>query len=239
MIVAVESENESAETAQTTTLLRTDSGDPLVVAANRGRGRIVQFAFPCDDAWSEIPLRAAFVPMMQQLVLDLAGSQKQTTFELGRTVSVPTDELVQDPNQYSSVAYLVESPDGTIEPVGPDPSTTPATLLINPKQAGVYRFDAKGASENGNEFTSTIRIVDVPSVESKLQAANPSRRNAVADALGATIYAQAAELQSADHTQRYGREIWRWLLALLLFAMVGEVILQQVLSHGSLRVGTT
>jgi len=39
--LSIESVNDSAQNAQPTTLLSTESGDPLVVAAKRGRGRIV------------------------------------------------------------------------------------------------------------------------------------------------------------------------------------------------------
>ena len=30
-----------------------------------------------------------------------------------------------------------------------------------------------------------------------------------------------------DRQRRFGREIWRWLLALLLLALLGELLLQQ------------
>lgn len=237
--LSIKSANDLTQATPTMTLLSTNTGFPLVVAADRGRGRIVQFAFPCDDAWSDFPLRAAVVPMMQQLVLDLAGSRKQTTFDLGRPISVSTDELVLSHDPHANASYFVEAPDGTLEPVTPDSSTTPAMLRIHPMQAGVYRFETKATNDDADQLGSTIRIVDVPSVESELQATDPTRLKAVADALGATIYARAADLQSADHTQRYGREIWRWLLALLLLAMIGEIVLQQALSQGSLRVGPT
>ncbi len=79
----VESDSNSADPDGTDSaavkLLSMANGDPIVLAARRGRGRVVQFAVPCDAAWTTLPMRLVYLPMMQQLVLDLAGSRKQTT----------------------------------------------------------------------------------------------------------------------------------------------------------------
>ncbi|TWU45583.1 hypothetical protein Q31b_07580 [Novipirellula aureliae] len=57
-----------------TVLLSMQNGDPIVVAATRGAGSIVQFAIPADTGWTNLPLRPVFVPLMQQLVVDLVTS---------------------------------------------------------------------------------------------------------------------------------------------------------------------
>lgn len=236
-LLSIDSEDVTDQAGPTTTMLAAANGDPLIVAAHRGRGRVVQFAFPCDEAWSGFPLRAVFVPMMQQLMLDLAGSQKLTTFELGRSISLPTTDLHDELKSKTQVTYRVEYPDGSIKPVVPDPATTPAALLVNPKQAGVYRFHAEPTNKSDeSEPHSTIRIVEVPSMESQLRDADPTRLQAAASSVQATVYTDVSELQSEDHTRRYGREVWRWLLALLLVAMIGEVILQQSLATGTFRL---
>tara|TARA_R110002049_G_scaffold2750_2_gene21588 strand:- start:423312 stop:425384 length:2073 start_codon:yes stop_codon:yes gene_type:complete len=66
------------DASNSTTILELNNGDPLVVLAPFGRGKIAQFAIPCDADWSTLPLRPVFVPMMHQLMMDLAGhSQDQ------------------------------------------------------------------------------------------------------------------------------------------------------------------
>ncbi len=137
-----------------TTMLSTASGAPLIVSASRGRGRIVQFAFPSDDAWTGLPTRAVFVPMMQQLMLDLAGTQRQ------------------------------------------------------------------------------VQIQEIPAAESVLQDASTNRLQTAAESVNANVYTDLSSLQTDELTRRYGREIWRWLLVLLLAALVGEVVLQQRLGPG-------
>ena len=75
------------------TLLSMANGDPLVVSARRGRGKVVQFAVPCDAGWSTLPMRLVYLPMVQQLVLDLAGTRTQTTVVVGEAITVPVREF--------------------------------------------------------------------------------------------------------------------------------------------------
>lgn len=77
-------------------LMSMSSGDPLVVSAQRGRGRVVQFAIPADDSWTSLPLRRIYLPMMQQLALDLIGSGRATTVITGEPMIVSLDEFKPD-----------------------------------------------------------------------------------------------------------------------------------------------
>ncbi|WP_372720417.1 BatA domain-containing protein [Novipirellula sp.] len=77
-------------------LMSMSSGDPLVVSAQRGRGRVVQFAIPADDSWTSLPLRRIYLPMMQQLALDLIGSGRATTVITGEPMIVSLDEFQQN-----------------------------------------------------------------------------------------------------------------------------------------------
>jgi hypothetical protein len=220
-------------------ILNTSSGDPLIVSAKAGRGRIIQFAFPCDNAWTDLPLRAIFVPMMQQLMLELAGSQKRTTVNLGQAISVPTNELHPSVPTTSKIGYLVQYPDGTETSLRPDVSIEPPSLTVIPTGTGVYRFTAE-IRRSGEppvdpaKLNSSIRVVEIPPVESKLQDAATVRLQTAADTVDANVFTDSPSLRSDDRTRRYGREIWRWILGLLLIAMIAEIILQQILSGKSI-----
>ncbi|EMI21526.1 membrane protein containing DUF1550 [Rhodopirellula maiorica SM1] len=85
-------------------LLSMSNGDPLVVSAQRGRGRVVQFAIPADDSWTSLPLRRTYVPMMQQLALDLIGSGRATTVITGEPMIVSLDEFRQDDDETTEPA---------------------------------------------------------------------------------------------------------------------------------------
>jgi len=55
--------------AQAKVLARFTSGDPALVESESGGGRILLFASTLDRAWTDFPLRGAFVPFWQQAVL--------------------------------------------------------------------------------------------------------------------------------------------------------------------------
>lgn len=130
-------------------ILRTADGEPLVVRAPQGAGQIVQWAIPCDTGWSNLPLRPAFVPMMQQLMLALAGAE------------------------------------------------------------------------------TSIRDTGIAGHESDLTPAPTDRISAIAKVLDAEIYTSADQWILDQHRERRGRELWPYLLLLLVAVMIAEIWLQQ------------
>ncbi|MGB7343016.1 MAG: BatA domain-containing protein [Pirellulaceae bacterium] len=242
-------------------LLRFSDGSPMVVSAGRGRGQVFQFAVPCDASWTTLPLRLSFLPMMQQMVLDLAGRQKTTTVDVGQPLSIPLAELApeltpefikrlsesSDDKPTEPVRFFVQVPGEAETTMTPTEGSSPELQWLHTSIPGAYVFrsarnpvpaESSGKGEKQidkqsiNELaedvvTKTLRVVDVPPIESQLRMAAPDRLAAVADKIDATIFTQLSEIQSDDRTRRFGREIWRWLLLALLAAMVGELFLQQ------------
>jgi hypothetical protein len=82
-----------------------------------------------------------------------------------------------------------------------------------------------------------LRIVEVPAQESELRWAGSDRITAVAERIGASAFGDIGQYKADDHTRRFGREIWRWLLLLLLIAMIGELLLQQNLLNRPFAMG--
>jgi hypothetical protein len=215
-------------------LLGMTNGDPIVVTARRGRGQVVQFAVPCDTLWTNLPMRMVYLPMMQQLVLDLAGSRKQTTIDVGDGFSVPTGELSTllpfgaEPDERNAPTFTIEAPGGSEVATEPTSEASPQLLVAKADVPGAYRIrQTTPLKEEKPIVTSTLRVVEVPAIESQLRDADPTRLAAAAELVEANIYTDLQSLQSDDRTRRYGREIWRWLLIGLLVLMVGELFLQQ------------
>ncbi|TWU51906.1 BatA domain-containing protein [Rubripirellula reticaptiva] len=223
------------ETATTTKLLSFSSGDPLVVRARRGKGQVVQFAIPCDASWSNLPLRLVFLPMMQQMVLDLAGSQKQTTVDVGSPIDVPVIELTsQLPadtkiDQKATATYSFENPNRVETAIQPFIYEQLDSLQVSRAATpGVYQFRQHYFDSKGEPIVNrTIRVAEVPAAESQLRDADKSRLNRAAELVDASVYRDLESLQSDDQTRRFGREVWRWLLVALLVGLVGELLLQQ------------
>lgn len=217
-----------------TPLLSMANGDPITISARRGRGRVVQFAIPCDTAWSTLPMRLVYLPMMQQLVLDVAGSRKQTTVDIGKAFSVPVSELSQrTPDDVAgdtekAATFTVEFPGQNESEIEPSEESSPQLTLPSTSIAGTYVFRQTIAQKDREPVvTSTLRVVEVPSSESQLRDTESDRLSSAASLLKAQVYTDVSTLQSDDRTRRHGREIWRWLLVGLLVAMVVELLLQQ------------
>ena len=240
----VNDDGEADDTANAgSILLRTASGDPLVVSASRGRGQVIQFAIPCNPSWTSLPLRMVYLPMMQQMVLDLAGRRKTTTLEVGQPIVVPLDEFASDTgaedkkdarsNREPKVRYTIETPDEG--EVAVDVTDGEQLVWTKTSVPGTYRFRKMtermqpdlGSTDSDTLMAQTMRVVEVPDTESQLRMLDSNRLSTLAEKLDANVYSSVSEVQSDDRTRRFGREVWRWLLFGLLIAMIAELFLQQ------------
>jgi hypothetical protein len=172
--------------------------------------------------------------MMQQLVLELAGSRKQMTVNVGEGFSVPISELSATvpegakKDEVEPAEYRLKPPGAPESRIIPNDDNAPVLTVARAGEAGTYRLQKSTPMVDATAIvTSTIRVVEVPAIESQLRDADPSRLAAAAEMVGANVYRDLETLQSDDQTRRYGREIWRWLLAALVVALVGELLLEQ------------
>lgn len=251
--VAAEQES-GGESTVSTVLLRMSSGDPLVVSRKQGRGQVIQFAIPANHAWTTLPLQPLYLPMMQQLVLDLAGKGKAQASEVGLPMMIPFSEfdaLAKDleskpessqkqPSAKSS--FTVQLPNGDELAVPAAASEEEMLVWYQTQNAGTYRFrkNSDDDSSDGNlDAATTIRIADVPPSESRLVHLEDEQLNAAAKSVEANIYTSVAEIQADDRTRRFGREIWRWLLWALLIFLVGELLVQQMLVRSTIPKGAS
>ncbi len=214
------------------TLLETSEGRPLGLSTRWGRGRVVQFAIPADGDWTTLPLRGVFLPLLQQLMIDLAGNMETPNVLVGETIRVPISELGQPAEVNVAASYTVEPPLQKERPIQPSlvvGQAGAAQLVENTASGvGVYKFrewTKDGAGEA--VMRTTRRVAEIDAIESQLRAAGSARTSAFATRLGASLHTDIDSLVNAETVNRYGREIWRWLLALLLLAMVLELFLQQ------------
>ena len=206
--------------ANATTLVPLASGDPLIVLSKQGLGRIVQFAIAADSEGSTLPLRPVFVPMMQQMVLDLAGSRQALNSSMGESLTVQTTELIDSESNVDTV-FFVATPGKQERSIQPHSTDSVEVLVVaNPPRPGVYRF----RSTSGK---TAIRTVEVQPSESVWRGVDRARLQNAAETIGATVDDQAKSLVDQDRVRRYGREIWRWVLVALLFVMIAELWVSQ------------
>ena len=257
-------ENDDRDSNSSRVLLRFSDGAPAVVLAKRGRGQICQFAIPCDNSWTTLPTRLPFLPLMQQMVLDLAGRRNHTTVDVGQPLSVPLSELAfntedslardgssGNPSRSAKplqIRYTIQTPGEQETELAPAKDLPEELRWPDTAVPGAYVFRAASQSKskttandtaagNRQSTAQTLRIVEVPAQESELRWAGSDRMTAVAERIGASTFSEIGQFKAEDHTRRFGREIWRWILVLLLIAMIGELLLQQNLLGRAFAMG--
>jgi len=76
-------------------LLRLDDGAPLLVAHKLGKGQVLTFVSSADRDWNDLPLRTAFLPLIQRSAEWLSGSlQKEEvpTASVGQSLRLPAPQ---------------------------------------------------------------------------------------------------------------------------------------------------
>lgn len=134
-------------------LLKLANGQPLLAVQSWGKGVVQQWAIGANEVSSDLPVRPAFVPLMQRLLLWDAA-------------------------------------------------------LSTPRPAAQTRR------------------------ESEIEPMTPDEISQLAGQLGATVHADAQSYLQSHSKKHATKEIWRWILALLVLALFGELLIEKRLTGG-------
>jgi len=201
----------SAKTAELDTLLNLDNGDPLVVERRRGLGLVSLVTTSLNADWSDLPIQAAYVPLMRGIV-----------GHLGSFVMPPRN---LQPGEQIIYARAKE-PKAKIEAV--DFSGKPLTLTLGAWEGrdailsdplmdpGVYLL------RDPNEPSPIRYAVSIQASESTLQPITDREVSQFFDR-GLTILHSPEQVASnLDPSRRQSVELWKWLLASALLLMFVE-----------------
>ena len=198
---------DTAPRADTKVLMSFTDGAPALLEGHLGEGRTVLWTTTIDRDWTDLPFRTSFLPLMQQLVLYLAGRLDKSenrplvvgeprTIVVGRGV---TDIEVTRPDGHSSVFS------------GADLAAREVRYRET-SVAGVYRVTQKHAAGRDEERFA----VNVDPRESVLAQAEKSQ---VELTLLAGPRAQTGAIQTTDVPHQRG-ELWPIML-MSLFVLLG------------------
>jgi hypothetical protein len=197
-------------------LARLENNDPFLVERPYGEGRVIVAATAIDGDWSNLPMRPSYLPMLQRITVYLASTiYPPRNLDVGR-------ELVAflPPGDAGKKAQLT-TPDGLsfdlpIERKGERGTVTygrtqrPGLYTLTPPDRQPIHF-----------------VVNASRKESDLQRLTASEITELARSHGVNLVRSSGEYEQIDHTRRYGREIWKPLLWILLGLCVSELFLQQ------------
>jgi hypothetical protein len=71
-------------------LLRLADGTPAMIEHTLGRGSVITTAFPCEKAWSDLPLRPVFLMLMRRTIQYASlGNRPQLNVQVNETARLP------------------------------------------------------------------------------------------------------------------------------------------------------
>jgi hypothetical protein len=200
-------------------MVRFSSGDAAFVERKVGQGKVILAASGAGTNWNQMPLKSSFLPFLYQMVSYLGAgpaSRRILSQDETLTLSLPISD--------AGKTMKVTLPDGTTS------STTSALearggvfTYKNTHQAGIYRMEVEGGK------TREAIAVFSPPTESNLTYADPtpSATSAGLSKGNLNVAYSPSKLQSSVQRSRFGAELWRPFLWLLLPMMLLESLLAQ------------
>ena len=202
------------------TLIELSNGRPFLHEVRHGRGRLLTTAVAPTRAWSDLPVRGLFVPLLYRSV-----------YYLSATTSVAGEQLMA--GRPTELRVTGVAPDASVRVRGPDGiEVTPeqrtlfgATLLqVGSTLTTPGLYDVQAGS------TRVRRVaVNVNPAESNLQGASPEAaaeqlQNATGAPMRTVAAAEAGDLEETLRTRRAGTELWNVFLLLALVFLAAEML---------------
>jgi hypothetical protein len=146
-------------------LMSLANGDPLLIEHKVGSGRVIFFTTTADRDWSDLPVKTAYLPMIQSLTNYLAGGKRGL---LDGGISVGDVKQISLPPGYVGKTIRITKP-----------NKQPAEVVMNAAHdraagsfedndvAGIYQLALTGGDQESG--TPRLYAVNPPFLESRLE----------------------------------------------------------------------
>jgi uncharacterized membrane protein YobD (UPF0266 family) len=153
-------------TSGSSVLISLANGDPLVIEQKVGPGRVIFVTTTADRDWSDLPVKTAYLPMIQSLTSYLAGGKRGI---LDAGINVGSAKEVSLPPNYVGKTIRITKPNRQPAEVAMSAAQDRASGSFEDNDvAGIYRlsFAAAGEKDSG---TPQLYAVNSPFLESRLE----------------------------------------------------------------------
>jgi hypothetical protein len=207
-----------------------DTGDPAVVEANRGRGKVFLFATSADSQWSTWPLHPSYPVVMGEMAL-LAASGR--TGEKNLIIGQSIDQAY--PTAAGAAPVILRTPNKGVRELTLRPAADGSYLRIDPPEtSGVFEAEIGSPVSRRDKFA-----VNVPVVESDPARIEPAALKDSVPGFDPVVIRSADELtKAAEEVSRRG-EIHRPLLIAVLVLILAETVMSWWMGRRVTRVSVT
>jgi len=197
---------------------------PLLTRGTYNNGSVFLFSLPFHLQWTDLPLKGSFIPLWHHLIYWRAAKSVLVDVRVG-----DTPVLDVNPRQATQSMTLI-APTGVTSLIIPDIRTRAVTLrdLNTP---GNYVLTIRGQSQPGTSPTPGEEIqfrVNVSDEELTSGALSRLALLSLFDPGRTFILEEGVPVEEWIQQARFGRELWRPLLYLLIVLLVLEMIFGNV-----------
>lgn len=207
-----------------------DNGDPAVIDATRGRGRVVMIATSADSQWTTWPLHPSYPVVMSEVTLLAAsGRTGEKNSLIGQAISQAYPTLAGAAN------VVIKTPDKGVREQTLRLENDGAWLQINPPEtSGVYEAEIGPPLNRRDRFA-----VNVPVVESDPARVDAAALKELVPGFDPVVIKSADELnKAAEEVARRG-EVHRPLLLAVLLLILVETLMAWWMGRRVVRVSST
>lgn len=200
-------------------LLRYSDGRAALLERRFGDGRVLLFTSTLDDDWSDLPIRAIYLPMVHQLVRYLAGELT----ERGGTSHRIGERLTSPPLECTAGNLELYEPDGRVTPLG-DCQAGLRLELPGQEQPGHYQVMHLKPGESGVPEPVWSLCVRTDPAESALE---PLDRATLAAAIPTVVFVESGGEAGKGERATVMRQtsLVPAAVVLLLLALLAETLL--------------
>lgn len=191
-------------------LARYEDGNPALIEATQGSGKILLFTSSFDASWNDLPLTPLYLPLVRQMTSHLGEREERAWHLLGQSFTVTAAKDGSIP--------AVDQPSG--ERLTERKQTPTGELIVTAKEPGFYRLRFSD--------TSDFAAVNVDTKESDLAKLNLEEFVTAmtgADPKAQTAAAANEKLSNEEIESR--QRVWWWLLVVALALFLTEAILSR------------
>jgi hypothetical protein len=201
-------------------LLQAQGGEPVVVERKLGRGRVIVQGVPLGVSWSTLPLCQAYVAMLHEWMWYLSEpSLPKRNLAVG-------EALVESAPKNDATANLI-LPDARNLELTASPSLANAQFRYNATRLpGEYTLSLKDADRAATKF-----YVQRNPQESDLKPFTEQDNQQLAGVKEFQVNGELATAGAATKVEAPKHPLEGWLLALLAFVLLGEIMLAGWTTH--------
>jgi len=195
-------------------IIKLSNGNPFLYEAKYGKGKVLIFLTAIHPQWTDLHLKAVFVPLINRSIAYMAGITEQEERKL--LINQHINGTVQTKSEFMN--FKIERPDGSFDKI--KPSINKDSYVIdygNTDLIGIYKLYS--------QETSIDRwAVNYHPEESDLTLIEDKELRRIFGEENVTFINNGSVIKDAVLNARLGRELWKYAIALVLLLLIVEML---------------